>query len=174
MQHFKFENLRIGELENSIFDVTNRLQIEVVLKQNVLTSAVSGVQREAIIFLRRLIPFQYLVTGPSDQKSRTRCLCIRRIKSLTMPKFNNISQLWFHSLFNPVLVQKIENSFDSMWLKFVAFGTYIVAALSSGIMFAFISYEQQFHGHFRTLINQLLSNLYGAVRIYIFLSTVFP
>ena len=25
MQHFKFENWRIGEMENSIFDVTNRL-----------------------------------------------------------------------------------------------------------------------------------------------------
>ena len=84
-----------------------------------------------------------------------------------MLEFKNTSQLWFHSVLNQVLVQKIEDPFDSMWLKFGAFGTYIVAVLSSGIMFAFISYEQQFHGHFRTLINQLLSNLYGAVRIYI-------
>ena len=86
-----------------------------------------------------------------------------------MSEFKNIShQLWFHSVFNPVLVQKIEDPFDSIVLKFGAFGTYIVAVLSSGIMFAFISYEQQFHGHFRTLINQLLSNLYGAVRIHFF------
>ena len=86
-----------------------------------------------------------------------------------MPEFKNISQLWFHSVFNQVLVQKIEDPFDSIGLKFGAFGTYIVALLSSGIMFAFISYEQQFHGHFRTLINQLLSNLYGAVRIHFFI-----
>ena len=85
-----------------------------------------------------------------------------------MLEFKNTSQLWFHSVLNQVLVQKIEDPFDSMWLKFGAFGTYIVAVLSSGIMFAFISYEQQFHGHFRTLINQLLSNLYGAVRIHFF------
>ena len=90
-----------------------------------------------------------------------------------MPEFNNISELWFHSVFNRVLAQKIEDPFDSMWLKFGAFCTYIVAVLSSGIMFAFISYEQQFHGHFRTLINQLLSNLYGAVRIFIYISFIF-
>ena len=90
-----------------------------------------------------------------------------------MLEFENISQLWFHSVFNQVLVQKIEDPFDSIWLKFGAFGTYIVAVLSSGIMFAFISYEQQFHGHFRTLINQLLSNLYGAVRIFIYISFIF-
>ena len=27
MQHFKFKNWRIGGLENSIFDVTNRLEV---------------------------------------------------------------------------------------------------------------------------------------------------
>ena len=61
------------------------------------------------------------------------------------------------------LDQEVDDPFDSIWLKLIAVGAYIISLFSSGIMLAFISYEKRYHGHFRTLINQLLSNLYAVV-----------
>ena len=40
MQHFEFENLRIWELDNSIFDVTNRSMVQDYLI--VSTGSISG------------------------------------------------------------------------------------------------------------------------------------
>ena len=57
----------------------------------------------------------------------------------------------------PVLLQ---DPYDSIWLKFIAILLYFICLLASAIMLAFIKYENGHHGHFRTVINQLLSNLY--------------
>ena len=54
--------------------------------------------------------------------------------------------------------------FDSVWLKIVTTVVYAVEVLASVIMMAFVVYETNgYNGHFRTLINQLLSHLYGGV-----------
>ena len=55
-----------------------------------------------------------------------------------------------------------EDPYDSLWLKIITVGVYMVEIFSSAVMIAFISFERDY-GHYRTLINQLLSYLYGAV-----------
>ena len=52
--------------------------------------------------------------------------------------------------------------YDSVWLKIVTAIVYTIEILSSFVIFAFIDYEKHY-GHYRTLINQLLSILYGVV-----------
>ena len=61
----------------------------------------------------------------------------------------------------PVLLQ---DPYDSVWMKFIAILSYFICLLASAIMLAFIKYEHGYHGNFRTVINQLLSNLYAMVR----------
>ena len=70
---------------------------------------------------------------------------------------------WIQLLFIKSEETKVTNPFDSIWLKLVALGAYIICLISSGIVLAFTIYEKKYHGHFRTVINQLLSNLYGMV-----------
>ena len=54
--------------------------------------------------------------------------------------------------------------FDSVWLKLVTIVVYIIEVSESVIMMAFVVYETNgYNGHYRTLINQLLSHLYGGV-----------
>ena len=54
--------------------------------------------------------------------------------------------------------------YDSIWLKIMTIGVYFVEVISSVIMLAFVAYETNgYAGHYRTLINQLLSYLYAAV-----------
>ena len=54
--------------------------------------------------------------------------------------------------------------FDSVWLKLVTIVVYIIEVSDSVIMMAFVVYETNgYNGHYRTLINQLLSHLYGGV-----------
>ena len=55
--------------------------------------------------------------------------------------------------------------YDSVWLKIVTAIVYTIEILSSLVIFAFIDYEKHY-GHFRTLINQLLSILYGVVSLF--------
>ena len=52
---------------------------------------------------------------------------------------------------------------DSVWLKIIAILSYLICILASAIMLSFIKYENEYHGNFRTVINQLLSNLYAMV-----------
>ena len=54
----------------------------------------------------------------------------------------------------------LQDPYDSVWLKFIAILLYFIGLLASAIMLAFIKYENGHHGNFRTVINQLLSNLY--------------
>ena len=54
--------------------------------------------------------------------------------------------------------------YDSILLKLLTILVYIIEILASVVMFAFVKYETSgLAGHYRTLINQLLSYLYGVV-----------
>ena len=57
----------------------------------------------------------------------------------------------------------LRDPYDSVWLKILAIFSYYIGLVSSTIMVAFITYENGHHGNFRTVINQLLSNLYVMV-----------
>ena len=73
------------------------------------------------------------------------------------------------SLFVPTIfeiVQSVEfvDPYDSIWLKLITIGVYLVQILSALVNIAFVTFETNgLAGHYRTLINQLLSYLYGAV-----------
>ena len=56
----------------------------------------------------------------------------------------------------------LQDPYDSVWLTVIGILCYFIDLLTSAIMLAFINYEND-HGNFRTVINQLLSNLYGMV-----------
>ena len=60
----------------------------------------------------------------------------------------------------------LKDPYDSIWLKIVAVLSYFIGLTNSAIMLAFINYENGHHGNFRTVINQLLSNLYASVSFY--------
>ena len=69
-----------------------------------------------------------------------------------------------------VLDENWNDPYDSIWLKL---GTIFISAaeiVASIIMVAFVIYETRVYGHYRTLINQLLSYLYGGVRYYYIIS----
>ena len=54
--------------------------------------------------------------------------------------------------------------YDSVWLKILTFFIYIVEVSAASIMITFVYYETSgYAGHYRTLINQLLSYFYGGV-----------
>ena len=57
----------------------------------------------------------------------------------------------------------LQDPYDSVWLKVIAILSYFIDLVASAIMRAFINYEKGHHGNFRTVINQLLSNLYAMV-----------
>ena len=60
----------------------------------------------------------------------------------------------------------LQDPYDSIWLKIIAILSYFIGLTTSAIMLAFIKYENEQHGNFRTVINQLLSNLYAMVSFY--------
>ena len=61
---------------------------------------------------------------------------------------------------------EFSDPYDSIWLKILTIVVYIIEVMASIVMLAFVSFEAQgFAGHYRTLINQLLSYLYGVVMI---------
>ena len=57
----------------------------------------------------------------------------------------------------------LQDPYDSVWLKVVAILSYFIGLFISSIMLAFINYENEHHGNFRTVINQLLSNMHAMV-----------
>ena len=82
---------------------------------------------------------------------------------------NSMDQVQTVYLGNDTRVQTaigFEDPYDSLWLKIITVGVYMVEMFSSAVMIAFISFERDY-GHYRTLINQLLSYLYGAVIVLI-------
>ena len=61
-------------------------------------------------------------------------------------------------------IENVLDPFDSIWLKLLTILVYTVEIIASIVMLAFVAYETQgLAGHFRTLINHLLSYLYGGV-----------
>ena len=78
-------------------------------------------------------------------------------------------EFWTHDSSNmiaKVLEQPelLQDPYDSACMKFIAILSYFICLLASAIMLAFIKYEHGHHGNFRTVINQLLSNLYAMVK----------
>ena len=66
-----------------------------------------------------------------------------------------------------MIFKQWNDPFDSIWLKIVAILTYAVEIFASLIMLAFVDQETKgLFGHYRTLINQLLSYLYGGAAVY--------
>ena len=57
----------------------------------------------------------------------------------------------------------LQDPFESGWMKFIAILSYFIGLVNSAIMLAFINYEYGHHGNFRTVVNQLLSNMYAMV-----------
>ena len=59
---------------------------------------------------------------------------------------------------------KFVDPYDSIWLKLTTVGIYAIEIWSAMVKMAFVTFETRgLAGHYRTLINQLLSYLYGAV-----------
>ena len=57
--------------------------------------------------------------------------------------------------------------YDSIWLKLLSVIIYTMEIFESIVMVAFVNYETAgLFGHYRTLINQLLSHLYGGVSTF--------
>ena len=68
--------------------------------------------------------------------------------------------------FNQTIDETLEDPYDSIWLQLIAVFVYLSIILSSCLMMAFTYYEQLYHGHYRTVINQLITNLYNVVCIF--------
>ena len=88
-------------------------------------------------------------------------------------KFSNLSHFEDLPLISTIFDLSMENKrrfvdpYDSYWLKLITIGIYGIQLLSATVKIAFVIYETRgLAGHYRTLINQLLSYLYGAVSIY--------
>ena len=74
---------------------------------------------------------------------------------------SNISRF----MFEVEIIEEWIDPFDSIVLKLLTIVIYIVELLASFIMLAFVSYETGGDaGHYRTVINQLLSYGYAGVR----------
>ena len=80
----------------------------------------------------------------------------------------NWSQNAFMSVVNSEQQSLLQDPYDSIWLKIVAILSYFIGLTNSALMLAFINYENRHHGNFRTVINQLLSNLYAMVSFYFY------
>ena len=70
------------------------------------------------------------------------------------------------SFFEPEEIEVWTDPYNSIPLKLLTIIIYISEIWASVIMLIFVSYETKgLFGHYRTVINQLLSFGYGAVRI---------
>jgi hypothetical protein len=86
-------------------------------------------------------------------------------------KFEYLVQVWFEKEAN-VTKSELNNDwidpYDSIWLKLLSVILYAIEIFESLIMITFVNYETAgYFGHYRTLINQLLSYLYGGVSIFL-------
>ena len=84
---------------------------------------------------------------------------------MKLPANSTLTEFFIVQLENDVKLNEWIDPYDSIWLKISTIFVYIVEVLASIVMLAFVAYETGgLAGHYRTLINQLLSCLYGAVR----------
>ena len=66
--------------------------------------------------------------------------------------------------FEPEEIEAWTDPYNSISLKLLTILVYIIEILSSTVMLIFVTYETKgLFGHYRTVINQLLSFGYGAV-----------
>ena len=69
--------------------------------------------------------------------------------------------------FEPEIIEEWIDPFDSTEMKIITVFVLIIEIFASIIMFFFVAYETQgYAGHYRTVINQLLSCFYGSVRAH--------
>ena len=74
-------------------------------------------------------------------------------------KHNNLTKLEFNN--------EWIDPYDSIWLKLLTLIIYAIEISESLVMITFVNYETAgYFGHYRTLINQLLSHLYGGVSTF--------
>lgn len=67
--------------------------------------------------------------------------------------------------FEPEEIVKWVDPFDTISLKLLTIIIYIIVILASAILLTFVVFERSgLAGHYRTVINQILSCGYGAVR----------
>ena len=77
------------------------------------------------------------------------------------------------SSFEPEEIEVWTDPYNSIPLKLLTIIIYIIELWASMIMLIFVSYEKKgLFGHYRTVINQLLSYAYASVSIEIFLIIV--
>ena len=93
------------------------------------------------------------------------------INELLFLKFEDLVQVWFEKNTN-VTKSEFNNDwidpYDSICLKLLSVILYAIEIFESLIMITFVNYETAgYFGHYRTLINQLLSHLYGGVSIFL-------
>ena len=85
-------------------------------------------------------------------------------------KFEELVLVWFEKDTN-VTKSEFNNDwidpYDSIWLKLLSVILYAIEIFASLVMMTFVNYENAgYFGHYRTLINQLLSHLYGGVSTF--------
>ena len=102
-------------------------------------------------------------------------LLLRKVQEMDMyarnstNSYKNMESTENISLFVPTIFEIVHSvefvdPYDSIWLKLITIGVYLVQILSALVNIAFVTFETNgLAGHYRTLINQLLSYLYGAV-----------
>ena len=77
------------------------------------------------------------------------------------------------SFFEPEAIEVWTDPYNSIHLKLLTIITYLIEIWASTVMLIFVSYETKgLLGHYRTVINQLLSYAYASVSIEIFLLMV--
>ena len=68
--------------------------------------------------------------------------------------------------FEPEEIEAWTDQYNSIHLKLLTIITYLIEIWASTVMLIFVSHETKgLFGHYRTVINQLLSYAYGAVSI---------
>ena len=81
----------------------------------------------------------------------------------------NISKTSLFISFQQEEIVEWLDPFDSIFLKLFTVIVYIIEILASTILLTFVIYETRgYAGHYRTVINQILSCGYGAVRNLVF------
>ena len=73
------------------------------------------------------------------------------------------------SFFEPETIEEWTDPYNSIHLKLLTIIIYIIEIWASIVMLTFVSYETKgLFGHYRTVINQLLSYAYAAVSMKTF------
>ena len=69
--------------------------------------------------------------------------------------------------FEPEVIVEWMDPYDLIILKLITVFIFIIEILASAILLTFVMYETSgYAGHYRTVINQLLSSTYAAVRYF--------